>query len=659
MSFATSLALLVGVLVAAPILAHLLRRGKTQEHEFPPAHLVPQAVVTSEQRRRLEDRYLLLVRALMILTLAVLGATPFVRCSRLSVERESGASVALAIVIDQSQSMRAVNSDGDSRFKSARRGAEQLLDSAREGDAVAIVLAGKPAHLLLSPTTDLAAARKALTKLKVSDRGTALPDAVQLARSSLKDLPHADKRVVVLSDLADDPPPTGDPEIWTPLPGLADDLANCGVAKAERQGQSVVATIGCNNSAAASGRQLELYVLEEPDSEALASAALDPIPGQQKLSLKHDSLGLEVGVRLTGTDAIERDDRAEVTREAVAEIVGVVADSSRASAITGGPTVVEQALSALFPSTKIRPLVSVPEAAEDLADFSAIVIDDPPGLSPEARAALGEWLERGGVCLGLLGPTSTTAQLAASLSPFARKGAEWENNVAASIDTNSVAWLGSTAETLATLGRGGRLRLDGVDLPDTAIVGRWTDGVPWLFRRNVGRGLVYTAGLSASVELSDFALRPGFLALLDAVVNDARTRSGPRSSAAGTHWNFPANAELKVRGPDGLLPIESTLSEGVASLTAVPELTGRYQIELDDKQSTRVVVLDSEELTHTPLNLDTAKAIGRAGASNDRVDASPEWALFVLALFALELLFRVYGERLKAYLTTRRQLTTR
>src|SRR5690606_19863915 len=126
----------------------------------------------------------------------------FVRCSDLSVDRKAGASVALAIVVDDSQSMRATTAGGETRFELAKQGATQLLQSARKGDVIALVGAGRPARLLVNATPDLGAARQALEQLKVSDRATDLSEAVALARTAVKELPHSDKRIVLLSDMA-------------------------------------------------------------------------------------------------------------------------------------------------------------------------------------------------------------------------------------------------------------------------------------------------------------------------------------------------------------------------------------------------------------------------------------------------------------------------
>src|SRR3954468_6253301 len=206
MSFVTVLALGLSLLVVAPTLAHLLRRGRANEQPFPPAALVPVTRATARERSRLQDRGLLLLRALMIICLALLGAGPLVRCSRVALGRSGGASVAIAIVVDDSASMRTRLPTGKTRFARAIEGARELLASAREGDAVALIQAGKPARLSLAAGTDLQAAARAVSELRPTDRATDLGAAIALAHAALSSLPHKDKRVVLLSDLAGELP---------------------------------------------------------------------------------------------------------------------------------------------------------------------------------------------------------------------------------------------------------------------------------------------------------------------------------------------------------------------------------------------------------------------------------------------------------------------
>src|SRR3954468_5914058 len=105
MSFLSVLALAIGILVVAPYIAHRLRRKRAEEHPFAPARLVPATPPKARARARLEDRWLFMIRAGSVIALAVLGASPLVRCSRLALSR-GGASVAVAIVLDDSMSMR-------------------------------------------------------------------------------------------------------------------------------------------------------------------------------------------------------------------------------------------------------------------------------------------------------------------------------------------------------------------------------------------------------------------------------------------------------------------------------------------------------------------------------------------------------------------------
>jgi hypothetical protein len=226
-TFLALLALGVAALVAAPYFAHRLRRRRADEIPFAPARLVPQAPPKARRRSRLEDRSLFAIRAASILALALLGASPLVRCSRLALSR-GGASVAVAIVLDDSMSMRAKDAGERSRFERAKKGAEEVLASLRDGDAAAIVLAGAPARVGLAATTDISAARAVIEAATESDRATDLDGALAIARTLVGDLPQLDRRAIVLSDLADgkaDGPPLGEGgdnriPVWVAMPEL-------------------------------------------------------------------------------------------------------------------------------------------------------------------------------------------------------------------------------------------------------------------------------------------------------------------------------------------------------------------------------------------------------------------------------------------------------
>ncbi|HWL89285.1 MAG TPA: VWA domain-containing protein, partial [Polyangiaceae bacterium] len=496
MSFVAAFALLVGVLVAAPYLAHRLRRKRADDQPFAPAHMVPPAPPRARRRSKLEDRALFATRALAVLALAFLGASPLVRCSRLALQRSSGASVALAIVVDDSMSMRAAL-DGQSRFERAVNGARELLASAREGDAVALVAAGDPARVALAATTDLRAARAALDALTESDRATDLEGAVAMARALVGQLPQVDKRIVVLSDLADghpERPPLGEGSalpVWVALPELRASGTDCGLVSADRAGLRVRVHVVCSGAASGASAQGREVTLTAGDQIVVKVAAPQLVPGDAVLTLPREPSG-ELLAHLTGTDAIASDDVAAVMTESGPGAVAVVGDTASESAVTGGAPLIEQALSALKLDVGVRPIPVFPERAEDLAAFVGVVLDDPPGLTPEQRRALGDFMDNGGVTLLALGPRAAVAPLGASFEPVLSHAVRWEPRTPAAgtgADPASARQgLEDAATSLLDLDASHRAILDAEDLSALDNLLTWKDGAPLLAARTHGRG---------------------------------------------------------------------------------------------------------------------------------------------------------------------------
>jgi hypothetical protein len=643
MSFVTALALALSLFVAVPTLAHLLRRGRAREQPFPPAALVPEARSTARQRSRLEDRGLLLLRALAIVCLAVIGAGPLVQCSRVALGRSGGASVAIAIVVDDSASMRALlQGQTTTRFQKAVEASQQLLASAREGDAVALILAGKPARLALAAGTDLQAAARTLAELKPSDRATDLSASLALARAALGSLPHQDKRVVLFSDLSDELPPQPTGDVWTPLPELATPLDDCGVLRALRSGERITAHVACSSEAAARGRSLRL-VVKAPATPLEARLVVQR--GEQVVTLEAKTDDARE-IELTGTDRNPANDRAEIAPESRGLSVAVHVDSARERVVTGGPPLLEQALHALSLAVPVRPLPELPREASELLDVAALFIDDPPGLTPETRGALASWLETGAVAALFLGQHAQDMQLGESLEPFARGAVAWEVlGGGAQSDVSSLAWLGIEAQSLQDVSPKGRARLDTALAPGAEVVGRWSDGKVMITRQERGRGLLLTVGLPVSIEVSDLSLRPGFLALLDHLVGEALRRRGPRTSEAGSEWWFAAAGNLQITGPGGPLPTREADGQRVAA----PDATGRYEIALNGTREARFITLPAAEVLALPQKELPAAWSKSKASSRIQVDASPELGWLLLGLLALEI-----GVRLTRLLRERR-----
>ena len=654
MSFITLLALGIAVLVAAPYVAHRLRRQRAEQRPFAPARLVPPTPPKARRRARLEDRSLFAIRAASIVALALLGASPLVKCSRLALSR-TGTSVAVAIVLDDSMSMRVVDASGRSRFQRAQEGAREILGALHDGDAAAIVLAGAPARVGLAATTDVSAARAALDGIAESDRGTDLDGSIAIARTLVSELPQIDRRVIVLSDLADgkpDAPALGEGAalpVWVAMPELRAPAEDCGILSADRTGSRARVRFACSTPQAAAGREVQI----KDGDKVLASTALPQTQmGEATLTVGGDETK-DLVAQLTGKDAIASDDRATVVVEAGPAALAVVGDRTEEAVATGGAPVVEQALAALHVDMAVRPIPQVPDRREDTAPFAAIIVDDPPGFTPEQRRALGSFVESGGVLLVALGRRAAAAPLGANFEPLLTQAVGWDSSgvdrapgkpgdapsPTAGVDAASGAtFFGEAASSLADLAPKGRAKLAEQDVSAYEPLLKWSDGAPLVGRRARGRGDVWVSTLPFSVETSDFVLRPGFLALLDAFVAEAKQRATPRRGDVGVPWAFTGARQVDAQGPLG--PITPTREDG--TLRIVPFLAGAYRVSIDGNKELRVAAPLAREIDLRPRAVASSATSSALGGGVAIVDVSWMVALGLLGLVAAELLVRAF-----------------
>ena len=142
--------------------------------------------------------------------------------------------------------------------------------------------------------------------------------------------------------------------------------------------------------------------------------------------------------------------------------------------------------------------------------------------------------------------------------------------------------------------------------------------------------------LPSSIEVSDFALRPGFVALVDHFLDVARHRRGLTTSVAGTTWVF-GNERPLVSGPEGPLRLVESPDRG---RTATPALRGAYRLTTERGEELRTVTIDPEEITAEPAPPASGTSNAGGAPAGQLLDASAEVAYAVLGLLGLELLLR-------------------
>ncbi len=646
MTFATWLALSVGLLAVAPLFAHLLKTRKAREVLLPTARLLQGSLPETRKRSALADRALLSVRVLAVLALALLGATPFVSCSHVALLRRDGASIAMVFVVDDSLSMQARLPSGETRFELAKRTAESLARGGEKGDAFAVVLAGKPARVIAAPSSDFSALATSLAELTPSDRATDLRGAVDVARGLVDKQPQPDKRIVVLSDRADGadhvvlsaPPGI---VLWYPIEELIADplLADCAISHAAQRGSTVSVVTKCVGSGDA--REVVVHEAGYPEREV----ARAPLGTESSVVLKLPSreVTTDLDARLVPADAIPADDAAPVMLERATLSIGVVANAPDARVETGGAPPIEQALLALGEDLAVRPLTDVPIQAEELGKLRALVLDDPEGLTPDERIALTTWVEQGGLLLISLGRGAVLSSLAASFGTLVPGVIRLDTSPPPGGSPSTCAAFGASAEGISELRAKARVLLETPLFGSARTLCSWTDQQPLVLERDVGQGMVMVVTTNFHLEDSDLPILPAFIAMVDTFLERVRERSDTAAILVGQPVVFrELNGELGPRMQRTTTADGRTVELDLANARALQAgSVGRYTFTVGEKALTRFAFVDDAELNFTPRPIAEGAQDASLGGRVEDQEISSIVALGLLALLLIEAALRV------------------
>jgi len=131
MSFVTPWFLLGGLVLAVPILLHLIRRESAQKIEFPTLMFLRKVSKRTIRYQKLRHLLLFLLRLLALLLLVFAFMRPFVNRPQASAAPGGRATVAHVIMLDNSMSM-----DYGDRWARAREAAARIARGAQPGDKV-------------------------------------------------------------------------------------------------------------------------------------------------------------------------------------------------------------------------------------------------------------------------------------------------------------------------------------------------------------------------------------------------------------------------------------------------------------------------------------------------------------------------------------------
>ena len=178
---------LVGVAaVAVPFVLHLFRREIAPRVPFTAVRFLEKRTIERQERRRIQDPWLLLLRMAALAMLAFAFARPYLRS-------EAPSQPPVVIAVDTSYSMGAPG-----RLDAARREAIAVLSRVSAETPVSLVSFADRATVIAEPTTDHGAVRAQLAALQSGYGATRYAAPLEAARGLLDGRPG---RVVVITDL--------------------------------------------------------------------------------------------------------------------------------------------------------------------------------------------------------------------------------------------------------------------------------------------------------------------------------------------------------------------------------------------------------------------------------------------------------------------------
>lgn len=642
--------------VGLPVWLHLLKRSNQDPKPFPSLMFFEHRETSSVQHRRLDFILLFILRAIMLLLLALLFAQPFIRFSTPAQRGERLTVVA----VDRSFSMR-TKEGGTSRLDLAKREAVSVLGGISAGTKAQVVALSGTLEAMTQQVNDPNELRAAVTAIK---EGDSRADFGVLARylRTLREQADVPLEVHVISDLQKSAMPPGftdlrlDDNTKLVLHPIGKQQQNWSVESVnapqriyDTKTVHITATIAGFNAPAAK-RNVTLLL----NGKTVGSKQVD-VAENGRGSVEFIGLEASYGfnkceVRIESSDTLAADDRYafSVERTDPKKVLfiddGLHSKSQRffTAALTSDPD-------SEFQVESLRPEVA---ANADYSKYAVVVLSEPANVPSKLADALKAYVEKGGGLFEALGVGSVVLNKAPVIDlPI--------SGTKLAARSNERFWTVSDIDQNHAVLRSVE-RMEGVKFFQAVTIGagegqvlaKLSDGTPLIVERRMGEGFVLAYAASLDDRQNDFSTKPIYVPFVQETVKylGGGGVSQPVNLGVDSYVELRSGAQQKgvaaeVLDPDGqrVLSIEEAASAPNFALSKegffdVKNAAGRRTLVAAhaDRRESDLTVMDKETQdlwASTGSEPEAAKGAVQSGLSS----TSTPWPLapYLLVLLLL------------------------
>jgi von Willebrand factor type A domain/Aerotolerance regulator N-terminal len=286
---------------AAPLIIHLLNRTRFKVVDWGAMHLLEAALQVNSQRIQWQSLLLLFMRCLIPILLALGLARPVLTSWR---SAGGAGDKSLVLLIDNSISMQAAGSSGNTRFQQAIQQAQAIIKRQAPSTELSLwTFGGQPLDVLRGTTFDHARVSNKLGSLTNDAGSIAVQPALAVALKQASSMQNASREIIILSDFQD--------HEWKAF------------------GESGRAAIKQQLAAEKLPLQLTFLPVHEPVSKANLSVAIEPL--EQPLVVVEQIFRISATVR-------NQDDQAAENVPIVLKVAGTEVASRRITVPPHGAT---------------------------------------------------------------------------------------------------------------------------------------------------------------------------------------------------------------------------------------------------------------------------------------------------------------------------------